>query len=291
MTKSLSLVGALIFLASLWLPLAQTADPKPEPVNLPFNTKADEDDPHINPDGRVLIYSSNAKGKYDLMMSQRASANQAWPAGKVIDGVQTEVDDRSAFLTTAGFPQFLYYASKTDKEAKNFDIYVAVRQAPGRAFAEPRALKIGTPEDEMHPWLANNGKELYFSRKTKDGWRVFVSTRTQVTNPVGFTEATLLDDLPAGFHHATLTPSGQTMYLEGPLDKGRVGLFMSKKTDKKWSKPELLDVNSDEAPTGDKSPCLSRDGATLYFASDRPGGKGGMDIWSIPVTQVKKKEK
>ena len=32
---------------------------------------------------------------------------------------------------------------------------------------------------------------------------------------------------------------------------------------------------------------LSEDGKTLYFASDRPGGKGGLDIWSIPTAELK----
>ena len=42
-------------------------------------------------------------------------------------------------------------------------------------------------------------------------------------------------------------------------------------------------------PTGDRSPCLSRDGLTLYFASDRDGGKGGLDLYSVAVADLKKK--
>jgi len=46
-----------------------------------------------------------------------------------------------------------------------------------------------------------NGRALYFSRKTKDGWRVFVSTRTGSTGPGGWQEPEQVD-LPADFHHA-----------------------------------------------------------------------------------------
>ena len=45
-----------------------------------------------------------------------------------------------------------------------------------------------------------------------------------------------------------------------------------------WSEPANLGapINS---PGVDQSPVLSADGLTLYFASDRPGGIGGIDLW------------
>jgi hypothetical protein len=279
--------------------LALPADPKDEPaplkpINLAVNTKADEDDPHVSSNGLSLYYASNAKGKFDLMASHRTNANQKWGPGKLLeDYVQTEVDDRSVFITPEGrYPQYLYYATKTDKKIDNFDLFVAVKQGPGKAFSAPVGIDaVDTPEDEMHPWLTPDGRQLYFSRKTKEGWRVFVTSRKAATGAKGFGEPILLKELPPDFHHATLTPDGKTMYLQGPLDKGRWGLFVSTRTDGEWSKPEALDLlNHPEAPTGDRSPCLSRDGSLLYFASDRPGGKGGLDLWAIPTAPLHKKK-
>jgi len=45
-----------------------------------------------------------------------------------------------------------------------------------------------------------------------------------------------------------------------------------------WSAATLLPppVNSE---FGDSGPCISSDGLSLYFASDRPGGYGSYDIW------------
>ncbi|PHX63785.1 MAG: hypothetical protein CK551_04225, partial [Planctomycetaceae bacterium] len=40
---------------------------------------------------------------------------------------------------------------------------------------------------------------------------------------------------------------------------------------------------------GTKSPSLSRDGLKLYFASDRAGGQGGLDIYSATVLDLKLK--
>lgn len=288
------LAPCFLLLAAL-LPAAEPEKPRLlKPTNLSVNTKHDEDDPFLTSNGLRLYYSSNAEGKFDIWSSVRSSTNQNWKPGKLMDDtsvIRTKVDDRSVFATLEGrTPQFLYYASKKDKDKNaSFDIYVAFKPLPGpdKVFTEPRALiNVNTPADELHPWLSDDGKKLYFSRKTKEGWRVCVAERKDAAGPDGFEEPTVLD-LPPGFHHPTLTRDGHKMYLQGPLEKDRWGLFVSTKGPKGWSQPAALDmVNHREAPTGDRSPSLSRDGTLLYFASDRPGGKGGLDLWVIPTIQL-----
>jgi hypothetical protein len=263
------------------------------PLNLPINTKADEDDPFVSSNGLTLWYSSNADKKFDILMTKRSTLNSAWGKGETPDSyIQTEVDDRCACLTREEvYPQYLFYATKKDKDAKSFDLYVAVKQGRGKAFAEPTPIQIAnTDADEMNPCLSADAKTLYFSRKTKDGWRVYFCTRTKVEGAQGFGEPELMKELPPNFHHITLAPDGITMYLQGPLEGGRTGLFVRTKTVKGWTKPQALTLlNHPEAPQGDRSPAVSRTdgGRWLYFASDRPGGKGGFDIWAIPTVQLR----
>jgi Tol biopolymer transport system component len=283
-------------LLTLFALLALAAGPARAQVKvtpLTVNTADDEDDSHVSSSGLTLFYTATARKKSDIMMSRRRDKSQSWPAGKPVeDYVSTETDDRSAFATTDGrYPQFLYFATKKDKTSKNFDIYVTVRQTAASAFSSPTPLQtVCTEEDELHPWLTADGKGLYFSRKTKDGWRVYVARRKEATGGGGFGEPSLVKELPAGFHHATLTPDGKTMYLQGPLDKGRWGLFRSVLGADGWEKPEALEaLNNGEGPTGDRSPGLSRDGSMLYFASDRPGGKGGLDLYAVATADLKKK--
>jgi hypothetical protein len=265
-----------------------------KPINLEkLNSEKDEDDPHPASDGLHFYFASNRRGKFDIFESTRIRRNQPWPAAKLVDGyVQTKGDDRSLFVTPEGrFPQFMYFATKKEPATDaNFDIYVAVKQLPLAEFGAPIPLStVCTSADELHPWLTNDARQLYFSRKTEEGWRVFVSTRKQATAAAGFTEPKALD-LPVGFHHATLTPDGKTMYLQGPLAEGRWGLFRSTRSQSGWQKPEPLDsLNSAEAPTGDRSPALSRDGMFLYFASDRSGGKGGLDLYWIATAELSRK--
>jgi hypothetical protein len=262
-----------------------------KPVNLALNTKADEDDPFLSSGGLALWYSCNQSSKFDIMMAQRRNPRSAWGKGELPDSyVQTEVDDRCGCLTRDGvYPQYLYFTTLKDKETKNFDLYVAVKQEQGKAFTEPTPVQAANSDaDEMHPWLSADGKQLYFSRKTKDGWRVFVCKREKATGAQGFDRPTLIEELPPDFHHATLMRDGNTMYLQGPLDGGRTGLFVATKSAKGWNKPEALTMlDHPEAPKGDRSPALSADGSFLYFASDRPGGKGGFDIWAVQTAELR----
>jgi hypothetical protein len=260
-------------------------------TNLAFNTSADEDDPHVAEAGMGLYFTRAKKGKEELQIARR-KGTAAWPKKTIPidDYVQGKGETRSAFATQGKYPQFLYFAAK-DEEGKNFDLFVAVKQDVGRVWTEPTPVhNVNTAEDECFPWIADGGKSLYFSRKTKEGWKLMVATRTNSTGPQGWQEPEAVD-LPVGFHHATVTSDGKTMILQGPLEKDRWGLFLSTKSGKGWGKPEAIaGLNHPEGKTGDRSPNLSRDGYTLYFASDRPGGKGGLDIYSAKMANVRKKK-
>jgi peptidoglycan-associated lipoprotein len=60
-----------------------------------------------------------------------------------------------------------------------------------------------------------------------------------------------------------------------------VDLYISSKRDGNWSTPERLAIS--DSIGWDGSPAFSRDGKTLYFASNRRGGKGGLDLYRAPM--------
>lgn len=53
--------------------------------------------------------------------------------------------------------------------------------------------------------------------------------------------------------------------------------FAELKDEEKWGKPSEFPFNSDNYSTG--HPAVTSDGNVLFFASDMPGGFGGVDIW------------
>ena len=60
-------------------------------------------------------------------------------------------------------------------------------------------------------------------------------------------------------------------------DQLKMRLYSSQKTGQAWSEPQPLPFNNNEFD--DCHPVISIDGDKLFFASNRPGGFGGMDIW------------
>ena len=83
----------------------------------------------------------------------------------------------------------------------------------------------------------------------------------------------------------TISADGRTMIFtacEGGASNRRIlgscDLFITYKTGDKWSEPQNLGpvVNS---RSWESQPALSADGKTLFFSSDRAGGKGKQDIW------------
>ena len=112
-----------------------------------------------------------------------------------------------------------------------------------------------------------------------------------ITNVIG------VSGLNSKYHDGSLTMSadGNTVYFssesfrESSFEKdkanklklGRNTIFKATKNGDTWADITSLSLNSKEFSTS--NPSLSRDGKTLYFSSDRPGGIGGIDIWKVAI--------
>lgn len=71
--------------------------------------------------------------------------------------------------------------------------------------------------------------------------------------------------------------SARALYFVRGKTGDNADIFVAHRTDEGWSPPVALDaINTEYDELG---PRLSRDGLTLYFYSDRPGGFGGYDLW------------
>lgn len=92
---------------------------------------------------------------------------------------------------------------------------------------------------------------------------------------------------------AGMSADGQKMliFMGGSMDPG--GLFQITKSGESWSKPSLITPGINTPKYLESTASITPDGKTVYFASDRIGGMGGLDIykttmqangtWSAPV--------
>ncbi len=258
-----------------------------KPVNLgpQVNTEADETDPYLAPGNQALLYVSNATGSFDMYLSIKSNVSEPWQAGQALNNYNAkDADERSPFYTAN---KTLYFASNRIpdprfKDLQNFDI---LERQGGRQPS--RLLQVSQKEDEMFPWVTPKGTEFYFNRKTANGWRLFVSRGPAFG---GISKGKLIEEIPAGFVHPTLTPNGLTMYLQGLVGEGRWALFQTTRPQVggKWSQPKpLVNLNHPDGKQGDMAPSLSPSGNTLFFASDRPGGSGGLDLWMVKTSELK----
>jgi len=80
---------------------------------------------------------------------------------------------------------------------------------------------------------------------------------------------------------AAITQDGRTIFFTSCNREDGIGgcdIYYSVREGSRWRRPVNLGpaVNT---VAWEGHPCLSGDGRTLYFASSRPGGEGGSDIW------------
>ena len=158
-------------------------------------------------------------------------------------------------------------------------------------------------ESDFGPFLTNDN-ELYFvsTRNTlnkKDRWNdqhyldIFKTTRN---NDGTFSEVNLVKELNTPFHDGpvTISSDGNTIFFardglsEGKYEVsknktkiGQQGLYKAVKIDGKWGQIEALPFNSINYSV--TCPSLSKDGKTLYFSSNMPGGLGESDIWKVAL--------
>ena len=86
---------------------------------------------------------------------------------------------------------------------------------------------------------------------------------------------------------ASFSPDGKTMYLTqcgtDPSYPRFAQIVKSARSDAAWGKASEVKISNDTLSSY-AHPAVSPDGEWLYFCSDMPGGKGGLDIWRIRLT-------
>ena len=129
--------------------------------------------------------------------------------------------------------------------------------------------------DELSGITGTKPGDIFFSQKDDKGkW-----SRPEVV------EGGLNTDYDEGA--CSFSPDGREMYLtvcqSDPSYPRYAQIMKSSRSDASWGKASEVKISNDTL-SGYAHPAISPDGQWLYFCSDMPGGKGGLDIWRIRLT-------
>ena len=149
--------------------------------------------------------------------------------------------------------------------------------------------EINSSKSDFAPFIMPDGKTLYFS-STRDGGLggedIYVShwTGTKWTIPENLGKPI---NSPKNEGAMCFSPDGMEMFITicGRKDSyGGCDIYVSYKVGDSWTEPENLGSNVNSS-WWDGHPSLSAGGDTLFFASDRFGGYGGLDIYYCVKTE------
>lgn len=275
-----------------------------EPVNLGpgVNTKDPEYFPTITVDGKTLLFTRlltepAREGQFykqeDFFVSQLSDKNvwqKAIPMPSNINSKNNEgaptisADGRSLVFVACADGGGDYGDGRYGKGS--CDLFYTKRL--GQQWLDPVNLpgEINTAAWETQPSLSADGKTLYFvkgvrGRANQRDSEIFKST-LQADGKWGTPERLPSNiNTPYREESVLIHPDGKTLYFSSSGHPGFGGLdiFVTHlQPDGSWSKPENLGypINSS---ADENSLLVSADGEIAFFASDRAGGYGDLDLY------------
>lgn len=139
---------------------------------------------------------------------------------------------------------------------------------------------ISSDQAEYLPVLSADGKTMVFTRRVGNQEDFFIAEKKAGK----WAKAEPLAALNSPFNEGaqSISADGRLMvftFCQSGPDQGGCNLFFAEKCAGNWSKPQKIEgvVNTG---AWEAQPSLSADGSLLLFASNRPGGLGGNDIWA-----------
>lgn len=255
------------------------------------NTAADEYFPWLMPDGQTLFYTARLDEAHDedIFVAQRRS--NGWSRGQPVGGeVRSPLNEGMTSFLRDG-RRVYFTACQRPEVLGSCDLWQARLRGTRLTDVGPVTGYVNSASWESQAAVSCDGGTFYFASTRPGGYGgsdLYVCHRLpdgrwgkpQNLGPLINTEG----DEEAPY----LTPDGKVLYFssDGHPGMGEQDLFMSRLgEDGRWSKPVNLGepINSGARELGI---FVTSDGLEAFFASDRPGGYGGMDIYHFRLPQA-----
>lgn len=177
---------------------------------------------------------------------------------------------------------------------------------------DPKVVKgVSTERDEYLAYVSPDDRKCFFVRrlpvknpdkvytsdKEKEVFMIANRDKTGVFNS-GEPMTTPFNETEDNQGGCSISIDNKHLYFAMQRQEGgaqpNCDIYVSDYADESWSEIRKLSANINHPVYWDSQPTIAADGITLYFASDRPGGYGGIDlyvtkkdpktgVWSVPV--------
>lgn len=258
------------------------------------------------------VYKQLADSYYNVFNSQQAvlwyakaveSAQDAETHFRYAQMLKAEGDTKAAAQQMATFAKMQpndarakafknnpEYTNQLKSQAKQYDILKSDVSSDKADFGA-----VVTQNNEVFFTSARNTSR----RENGMNDQPYLDLYKAIRNTDGtLSQATAVAELNTKWHDgpAAVTSDGTTIYYgsesfnesayqknkEKHLKLGQIYLYKATKTEAgTWGNSKALPINSKDYSV--RNPSISKDGKTLYFSSDMPGGLGGEDIWKVSV--------
>ena len=285
------------------------------PINLgeSINTADPEYFPSLTGDGKTIVYTRVVKdqnaimqgGKQEDLYVGKTNEQNNWQVSEKFsskinsfynEGAPTITADGNFVIFTSCGGRDGYGEDRTGKGS--CDLFYA--RKIGDKWSKPKNLgaPINTPHWESQPCFSADGRTLYFIRAiiTKRGRHnpgvqdIYV---TKLSDEGYWSKPKKLSNTintPGREESVFIHPDGQTLYFgsNGHTGMGGMDLYLSRLQDNgEWGTPENLGypINTSD---NENSIIVAPDGKLAYFASDREGGMGSLDLYSFELPETAK---
>ncbi len=259
----------------------------PKPVGNGVNSPADEYLPSLTADGGTMIFTR--RDFIDENFYQSEYKNGKWATAEPLEGVNTNQNEGAQHISPDGsWLVFTACNRRDDGSQGSCDLYWSQLKSGTWTKPVPFSAAINSSDWDAQPCISADGKTLFFSSMRaggKGGRDLWLTTRQpggKWSKPenLGAGINTDLDEQTPFLH-----PDGQTLYFtsDGLPGMGENDLYLVRRQpDGTWGTPQNLGypINT-KANEGTLT--VSLDGRTAYFAANRAGSQGGIDIYQFEL--------
>ncbi|NME67758.1 OmpA family protein [Flammeovirga aprica JL-4] len=262
-----------------------------------LNSEEDEFSPLFIPNTSQLFFSSNKKSmssinEESINIYYSFFKDGEFQKGKILNNRSINIRGNSGIssISKSGKTMVIYHGFSVGR------LYYAKIDLTKDTKLPNHKKKLPSPINNYFYQVIGgtftpDGKAFYFSSKRKDGvFNLYYTKR----NGKKWVDPILLEKINSKGNEIDpyFSANGDTLYFssDGPNSIGGYDIFQSVKTgDHSWSKPFGLPMPINSA-YDEKTPSTNDDGSLILFSSNRPGGKGGFDIYSSSYQKEKMEE-